>query len=230
LTSSSFDVPADAQVITFDRQVLGTQDDLKVEIAGAPSFSDWTVVSSQSALPVGGWETVALNASNWTGKTIEVRFSSTSGDVDIDNAGISKIEAAGWTLSGADAMPTTQTGGTETYLALTGGDTATSSPLTVPSQGSDVILFDRAVLSAPARLDVYVLSGTDYSSTALVYSEQASDVSSWQSVGQSSLGLLDLSNWSGQPVELKSDPAPVSRTVCFLDDHAASAAAVNSRS
>jgi hypothetical protein len=26
------------------------------------------------------------------------------------------------------------------------------------------------------------------------------------------------------------DPAPVSRTVCFLDDHAASAAAMNSRS
>ncbi len=194
LTSSPFDVPGGAQLLTYDVGTFSGSACLTGYIWSGPDYA----TSSQlkpSDCGTGGWRTRSVNITGWAGQSIKLELRG-SGSTAIDNVGVMEVAIPDWDVTGSSGwIPLLLPDGPDgNYASVPNGMAPITASFLVP-QGQVTLSYDRRVVSG--LYNVYVRCAPTFARCGTIVQNDKLSIGQWLN------RQVSLSGWSGQVVQLE---------------------------
>jgi RHS repeat-associated protein len=194
IISSAFTVDSSAQSFAFDVGYLSTSGYswVKVYALTGPTYGTSTLLADLYCNSCGYWLRHAINASQYLGQSIKLKFYRYGGDVGIDDVS-AQIVFPNFTQSGSPQRRTEEGGNTYTYLSSA---SITSAAFTIDATAQFATVRINGVDSlGRSQYRVFVLSGANFGTSTQVALGYAAY--GWQSV------RFNVSSWQGQQIKIK---------------------------
>jgi hypothetical protein len=194
ITSSPFDVPANAQTFTIDIGFFSSNSCIGVDVLSGTTFG--TVTQLPADCGASGWHSKSVNATQWAGQTIEVRLRA-AGNPGVDNAAVMRVVLDQWDVSGSVTWIPEQRfdGPSGAYGRVPNSVKPATAPFQLPA-GPVALTYNRRV-SVNSGYNLYVHCGPTFGVCARVVTNDSASAGQWIAK------TVDLSQWQGQVVFLE---------------------------
>jgi hypothetical protein len=193
--SAPFDLPLDAQTLTFDQGFFGPNSCVTAYVLSGPTYATSTQVTP-SHCASSGWSTRTLNVTQWAGQSIKVRLWG-AGATGVDNVAIVSVVLDQWDVSGSpNWVPLLLPDGPAGNFASIPNAVAAISPAFVVPQGQVTVSFARR-LAAGGLVSVYVRCGPTFARCGTIITNDTASPGQWLQRSAS------LATWQGQTVKLE---------------------------